>query len=479
MVHGHDCYLTKDLKSPIWGKTTQERLNRTNERHEYLKKQGFEIIVKWECEFRKECVNDKSLVCYLERFKRPLDKKLYLTEENIIEAVENDQVLGAIEVDISVPKELYDTFQEFCPIFVNADVKFEDIGEHMQDYVKEKNLSTKTKRLLLGVMKAKKVLLATPLLKWYLQHGLRVTKIYQLIEFDLDNRPFKNFVDKVTDDRRKGDLDPNKSILAMTSKLIGNCAYGSSLMRKQHHRDVVFSADKEKVCKLINDKRFVSLNELDDGYCEIMMLKKKITMDVPITIGFFILQYSKLRLLSFMYEFIDRYFDRSTYELIQCDTDSLYIAFSDSNLENLIKRDMIDDYEKNVNKWLPRKSPKEATLYDNRKPGLFKLEYEGHVVVALNSKMYSVYNRDEKHTKFSSKGVSKKHVKEPTEMYKSVLQTKETKVGSNTGFRIKDGSILTYTQNRSSFTYYYIKRRVLPDGIHTTYLDIEPVIGKL
>ena len=477
MVHGHDCYLTKHQSERIWGKTTKERLERTEQRHEYLQKQGYNIIVKWECEFKKDCLKDKCLSDYLQRFKRPLDKKMYLTEENILDAIENDKVLGAAEVDISVPDNLVNRFSEFSPIFVNANVNEGDIGDHMRDYVKEKGLSTKSKRLLLGVMKAKKVLLATPLLKWYLQQGLRITKIYQLIEFDLNNTPFKDFVEKVTNDRRKGDLDPNKAILAMTSKLIGNCAFGSSLMRKQHHREICFSNDKAKVSNMINDKRFVTLSELDDGYCEIKMLKKKITMDVPISIGFFVLSYSKLKLLSFYYQFIDKYFDRSTYELIQCDTDSLYIAFSDENIENLIKSDMLDDYKKNVNKWLPRKSPKEATLYDNRKPGLFKLEYEGHVVVALNSKMYSIYNKQEKHTKFSSKGVSKKHVTDPTDMYKNVLETQETKTGSNTGFVVKDGSILTYTQNRNSFTYYYIKRKVLPDGIHTTFLDIEPTIS--
>ena len=105
---------------------------------------------------------------------------------------------------------------------------------------------------------------------------------------------------------------------------------------------------------------------------------------------------------------------------------------------------------------MPRKSPPEAVIYDNRKPGLFKLEYEGHVVVALNSKMYSIYNTEKDQTKFSAKGIVKKHFTHPTEMYKSILQTKETKGGTNMGFRLKNTSILTYIQNRNSFTYYYL-----------------------
>jgi hypothetical protein len=138
-------------------------------------------------------------------------------------------------------------------------------------------------------MKAKKVLIATPLFKWYLEHGLEAGNIYQTVEFDLNNKPFKTFVDKDTNARRAGDKDPNKSILALTSKLIGNSSYGSTLLRKQFHKDVIFSNNTKKNNNFINNKHFISLTELDDGYCELNMLKKSILMNVPITIGFLIL----------------------------------------------------------------------------------------------------------------------------------------------------------------------------------------------
>ena len=39
------------------------------------------------------------------------------------------------------------------------------------------------RRSLIGSMKGEKILLATPLVKWYLEHGLEVTKLHQVIEF--------------------------------------------------------------------------------------------------------------------------------------------------------------------------------------------------------------------------------------------------------------------------------------------------------
>ena len=474
VVHGHDCYLTEDINEKIWGKTTEERHDRTLKRQKYIEQQGYEVIVKWECEFMLDQESDDDLKQFLLRFHRPLDCRMYISEQSIIDAIRNDLFFGAAEVDIQVPKHLYEKFQEFSPIFINAEVGFNDIGAHMQSHVEENNLDRKGKRLLLGVMKAEKILLATPLLKWYLLQGLEITKVYQTIEFDLDNNPFHGFVNSVTNARREGDRDPNKSILALTSKLIGNSAFGSNLMRKQRHTDTCYSRDEKKINEMINNKRFIALTELDEGYCEINMKKKKILMNIPISIGFFILQYAKLRLLSFYFQFIDKYIDRSDFELVQCDTDSLYIAFSDADINKLIKPHMLDAYKADVNNWLPRSEPIELALFDQREPGLFKVEWEGDKVVALNSKMYSVYNANKNQTKFSCKGVSKKNFKHPTDMYKSVLETKQSKQGSNIGFRTKDSRVLTYTQTRNSFTYFYIKRKVLADGIHTTFLDIIP-----
>ena len=48
------------------------------------------------------------------------------------------------------------------------------------------------------------ILLITPLLKWYLEHGLVVTKVYEVIQFK-PIRCFKEFTDQVSRDRRSGE----------------------------------------------------------------------------------------------------------------------------------------------------------------------------------------------------------------------------------------------------------------------------------
>ena len=77
---------------------------------------------------------------------------------------------------------------------------------------------------LIGSMKGEKILLATPLLKWYLEHGLEVTKVHQVIEFTPEPC-FKPFGDAVSDARRAGDADPSKAIIADTMKLVSLFEY--------------------------------------------------------------------------------------------------------------------------------------------------------------------------------------------------------------------------------------------------------------
>ena len=71
----------------------------------------------------------------------------------------------------------YEYFEEMSPLFCTTDVPFEFIGEHMQDHVHRFELSEKPRRLLVGGIRARQMLVNTPLLKWHLEHGMVVTKI--------------------------------------------------------------------------------------------------------------------------------------------------------------------------------------------------------------------------------------------------------------------------------------------------------------
>ena len=86
--------------------------------------------------------------------------------------------------------------------------------------------------------------------------------------------------------------------------------------------------------------------------------------------------------------------------MVEMDTDSNYFAFSEDSIEKLIKPEMREEYEKDKYNFLPSES-KELhptfqvdevrftwAQYDERKPGLFKVETTKHKMISLSSKMY-------------------------------------------------------------------------------------------
>ncbi len=58
-------------------------------------------------------------------------------------------------------------------IFKNAEIKFGNIGEYMQNHHTENNISFNKGNDLIGVYFGKELLFYSPLSKWYLQPGLK------------------------------------------------------------------------------------------------------------------------------------------------------------------------------------------------------------------------------------------------------------------------------------------------------------------
>jgi hypothetical protein len=470
--HGHRCYLTANITNDKWLKRAPLLDERTRERADYIRTQGYTLVEMRECEFKSLVARTPALREFLTRFDRPLDRITKPTQDQILEHVRTGTFFGAVECDIHVPDDALDKFAEMCPLFCNTDVEIEHIGTHMAQHVSEHNLSTKPRRLLVAGMRARKILLASPLLQWYLQEGLVVTHVYMTLEYT-PVRCFRAFVSDVTDSRRRGDADPKLAICADVAKLCGNAGYGSLLMSREKHRKVDYVRGVAAACMRVNDRRFRELTELANDCFEIESAKRRIQLDQPVQCAFFILNYAKLHLLQFYYNFLDKYVDRSDYEVILSDTDSLYLALSGNTLDELIKPGLRTEFEREKNQWLPRSEPESARKHDRRTPGLFKLEAEGTAIVALNSKTYVLRNKRTGRVKFSCKGISKKQFRDPYDLYKSVLDSRNSRGGQNTGFRTRSGVVYTYKQTRMAFSYLYCKRKTLDDGIHTYYLDIE------
>ena len=384
-------------------------------------------------------------------------------KDKIIQNVLNDKLFGFFQVDIEVPEQLLDKFSEFSPLFILSEVREDQILQHMQDYkINTGRKKIKNNKKLLGVMKAEKILLYSSLLKWYLNHGLQVTKIHKYISYT-SGRPFKWFPEEVSGARRAADQDKNKKQLGDTAKLKGNSFYGKMIENLEKNMNTKFTTDEKLIDKIFRSPYFDDLEEISNGTFEVSQRKRRVTITRPYQCGIAVYQLAKLRMLEFYYDFVDKFCDRRDFEVIQMDTDSLYMALSAKDFDDIIKPDLKELYKDEKPNWLV------TDEYSKRVPGLFKPEFKGKRMIALTSKCYFADNGEESIPKFSCKGVSRRQNKMSWERYKNALFGALDKV-TNIGFRKKENHIVTYEQTKLGLSAYYDKRVVHEDGIHTSCL---------
>ena len=109
--------------------------------------------------------------------KKPYDqKRIAKFSRDVLKG----KVFGFAQVDIEVPDELYDKFSEMSPLFVVQEIPNCSIPKETKIYKEKTGRKTvKGTKKLLGVVKTKNILLYTPLIEWYLQHGLGLTAVHQ------------------------------------------------------------------------------------------------------------------------------------------------------------------------------------------------------------------------------------------------------------------------------------------------------------
>ena len=194
-------------------------------------------------------------------------------------------------------------------------------------------------------------------------------------------------------------------------------------------------------------------------------------------------------MLELYYNFCKKFCDTDKYEELEMDTDSLYLALSEENLEDVFvpekraewdqlrSKDCTDEFTANAtDNFFPRTCCNVHKKHDKREPGLFKEEFRCVEMLCLCSKTYCCYDKRTNKHKFSSKGPNKRTLEEcgdggPMAKYRKVLEEAVNVTSTNRGFRTIQHSVATYEQTKKGLSYFYAKRIVEEDGIHTKSLN--------
>ena len=130
-------------------------------------------------------------------------------------------------------------------------------------------------------------------------------------------------------------------------------------------------------------------------------------------------------MLEFYYDFLDYYLSREDFQILEMDTDSNCLRIAAENMEDLIKPELREQFEREKHNWFvtPLAPQGKRTL------GLFKVEFKGDKMIGLCSKSYCTENFATDTTpgqvKVSMKGVNKGQFKNPMSAYEHVLNTKK------------------------------------------------------
>ena len=112
-------------------------------------------------------------------------------------------------------------------------------------------------------------------------------------------------------------------------------------------------------------------------------------------------------------DFLDYYLPREAFQIMEMDTHSNYLGITAENVEDLIKPELKEQFEREKHNWFVTPlAPQEK-----RTSGLFKVEFKGDKMIGLCSKSYCTENfatdTTQSQVQFSMKGVTKGHLKIP------------------------------------------------------------------
>ena len=359
-------------------------------------------------------------------------------DENFVNSYNKNSGKGyIIKVDVDYPRELQN---------LHCDLPF----------LPEKMVVNNTKKLIYNLQDKKDYVVHINVLKQALDHGLKLIKVHQVIEFDQEAW-LKEYINFNTELRKKATNDFEKDLF----KLMNNAVFGKTMENVRKHRDIKLVKTDKKRNKLVSEPNFYTMKLIDDNLAIIEMKEVKVKMNKPIYLGL-----SILTMHEFWYDFIKSKYE-SNAKLCYMDTDSFIInvkmeEFYKDISENVIERFDTSNYIHN----------RPLPIGVNKKVlGLMKDELGRRIItefVALRPKTYSYKTEDNVELK-KAKGTKKCIINKTLNFndYKNCLFDNEKVLKSQQRFKRENHSVYTENINKIALSCDDDKRFVTTDGIES------------
>jgi hypothetical protein len=374
--------------------------------------------------------------------------------EKIMNIADDADTGYMFEVDLHIPENLHDYFNNYVPCPDNVQVLKEDLNGWQQEKYKQ----SKIRKLCCSFKDKIGYVVNYRYLKLVLSLGVELRSVGRVLQFT-QTQFLKKYIDLNTDLRKDGKNDFEKDFF----KLMNNSVFGKTMENVRQRINFRLINTDEQAWRVKNLKKFTIF---DDELVGVHIQKTKITLNKPVYLGQTILDDSKFLMYDFHYNFMLKKIERKNIDLLFTDTDSLCYHIKNVDVFDIMKNNK--DYFDLSN------YPKNHPLYDgtnNKVIGKFKNESVVPITeFAANrakSYAYTVDGDNSKHLKCKGvkKSVSKKTL--DIEMYKDVLFNRCTKSVKQNGIRSVGHQLYTETITKTALSGNDDKVFICDDNVNT------------
>ena len=268
-------------------------------------------------------------------------------------------------------------------------------------------------------------------------------------------------------------------------KLMNNSVFGKTMQNVRNQMNLHLTMDRKNAIKWFSKCSF-KRNTYANGLYLIETHKEKIVYDKPVYVGCAILDLSKLKMLEFHYNVIDKQFGNQA-KLLYSDTDSFVYEIEHD--------DIYEWQQQNETDWFDLSDSLRPDLksdLNKKKLGFFKDELHSQILtewLSLNPKCYAYrYQSLAEQNKIleskKAKGVSHVIVKKtlPFKTYQNTLEKDQTVRREITSIRSFNQELFSTSNPKDCLTSYYDKMKMLnniecePFGFFSTAMNILPDI---
>ena len=371
----------------------------------------------------------------------PVDGFAWMSENELEKWEETPCVL---EVDVDIPVELHDKFNDFPPL----PEKVKMGGVH---------------KLVPNLWNKRKIVVHRKALKQALELGCVLKKVWKGLKFR-EEPWLQEFIEINVKLRQAAKNAFEKNFF----KLMNNAVFGKTMENLRKRQTIELVCDEKKFLKLVAKPNYGHSTKFAENLLGVHMKKTKIMFNKPVYVGQAILDISKTCMYDFHYKYVKEKWPKA--QLCFTDTDSLLYMIETDDLFEDIAVDVAEHFDTSE---FPSDHPKvlDGTIKKMNKKvlGMMKDETCGAQIVdfvGLKAKCYSFLMEDSGQRK--CKGIKKDVIKRMEHKdWVTCLNEQNVLMKEMTCFRSRKHKISTVVLNKVALSANDDKRVIMADGIST------------